>query len=265
MTVTLQLSANTLTAISGSHASVVCQYIQQPTVAVTPQSSAHTSTTISDRPTTLSGSHTSDVHQQINNHWRKSRFSCLSRRMTVFANMTTAISGSHSPAISQQGQDAVQNVQHCLHCSQQPSIAAAIQSCYPPHNISGSYHPVPLSNTHDQWQLQSNPAIHQTTSVTATIQSCYPSNNISDNYNPVLLSNTQHQAYVCCTVLFLKVHQLYDCWQRISGLAKTILNNTVKGGRRQGRQKRWSHTLTFIYHHFKQGYISQSNVFHHSQ
>ena len=141
------LSANTSRAISGSHASVVCQYIQQPTVAVTPQSSAHTSTTISDRPTTLSGSHTSDVHQRINNHWRKSRFSCLSRRMTVFA-MTTAISGSHSPAISQQGQDAVQNVQHCLHCSQQPSIAAAIQSCYPPHNISDSCNAVPLPTTH---------------------------------------------------------------------------------------------------------------------
>ena len=38
------------------------------------------------------------------------------------------------------------------------------------------------------------------------------------------------------------VHQV---WQKPSGLAKTILQGTVKGGRRQGRQrKRWEDNIS---------------------
>ena len=37
--------------------------------------------------------------------------------------------------------------------------------------------------------------------------------------------------------------QWYGHVSRSSGLAKTILQGTVKGGRRQGRQKKWEDTI----------------------
>ena len=53
-----------------------------------------------------------------------------------------------------------------------------------------------------------------------------------------------HEDLLTITKICMQIEVVWTCLPYISGLAKTILQGTVKGGRRQGRQrKRWEDNI----------------------